>query len=101
MYQVQGDTSMWTPCHVVRWDGDSRTFEVVFDDQPADTSVDSSPKGGGGDGAATSGGGIPLAGGLKRKMVKRLNLRFKVSEFGDCIACTEFVLWVPSCPAHT
>lgn len=66
LYQVRGDCYEWAPCRVVGWNEAARAFEVEFDGAaPAGTGIDDV--------------GVPLSGGLKGKLVKRLNLRFKVS----------------------
>ena len=55
LYDIRADKYEWEPCRVVGWDPEQRSFNVNLE-----------------------GGG-----GVKSKMVKRLNLRFKV---GGC-AC--------------
>ncbi len=79
LYQLSSDGYIWAPCWVVRWDDTSRQFEVEFPgamdsahtQQGPVTRQDSH-------GAYVTTGARPPAGSLKRKMVKRLNLRFMV-----------------------
>jgi hypothetical protein len=73
MYQVGSDQYQWAPCRVIGWDEGARMYEVVFgeDGSTPVTRQDSN-------GTFITYGALPLSGGLKKKLVKRLNLRFKV-----------------------
>ncbi|GFH24011.1 uncharacterized protein HaLaN_21723, partial [Haematococcus lacustris] len=85
MYQSGSGAYVWVPCRVTSWDPVARAFEVQFQAHGPAAGVQTAPNGhtglanGSGKGGAQQDapGGRDLAGGLTKKLVKRLNLRFK------------------------
>jgi len=86
LYQVKVDGYVWVPCKVVAWDDATRMFLVEFDHASGSDGPLSAPPAR----PMTStglallraptpdgNGGFLSSGGLRQKLVKRLNLRFK------------------------
>lgn len=67
LYNIRDDKYEWSPCTVVRWDEEARSFEVLLEQGP------------------------------KKKLVKRLNLRFKV---GSGVVGNGGAACVSACSRH-